>query len=56
MPAQEGDLGIDGLPMYAQEGGVMPAGQADQLRVGCSLRRADCGCGEGGLVLVADEH
>src|SRR6266496_6513170 len=55
VPAQEGQLGPGGLLVSVHEWRVVPAGQADQLAAGCSLRRVGGGPGERGLVLVADE-
>ncbi|MCO5997032.1 transposase [Actinoallomurus rhizosphaericola] len=54
MPAEEGQLGVGGLLVRVEEGGVVPARQADELSARGSPCRADGGAGRGGPILRAD--
>src|ERR1035437_5085904 len=40
VPAQEGQLGLDGLLVSAEERLVVPAGHPDELSLGSAVRRA----------------
>ena len=55
VPAQEGQLGLDGLLVAAQERLVVPAGHPDEFAARRAFRRADGGPGQGRLVLVAGQ-
>jgi hypothetical protein len=56
VPAQQGQLDVDGLFVTAQEGLAVPGGQADDFPAGRPLPGADGGAGKSGIVLVVGEH
>ena len=55
MPAQEGQLSLNGLLVLAEEWLVVPAGQLDEFSPGSTVRRADGRSGERRLIPVADQ-
>jgi hypothetical protein len=55
VPPQEGQFGLDGPLVAAEERLVVPAGYPDQLAPRRTARRADRGPGQRGPVTVADQ-